>query len=262
MTLAARAEVLRLARLLDHDAGDLAYLETVDAEDLAVLREQVTDALFDGDRDALGRIAEAGKVVPVGFMATVGEKVFGPTLCARLTGLLAPDRALEVGMRMDPPFLARIAAEMDPRRAVAVITRVPDDVSVAVAAELAAAGEFVAMGRFVGHLSDAALARAADVIDDRDLLRITFVLEDKARVDRLVELMDDDRLRAVVAAAREEELTDEALDLLAHLGARQLGRLGRVVGDPAAYEPLLEAAAAHGLEAVLERARAHGVPVP
>ena len=81
MSLEARAEVLKLARLLDRDPEDLGYLGAADAEDLAALREQVTDALFDGDRDALGRIAEAGKVVPVGFMATARTR-FSPRCCS------------------------------------------------------------------------------------------------------------------------------------------------------------------------------------
>lgn len=261
--LAARAEALKLARLLGEPPAKLDYLEAADAADLAALREQVTDVLFEADRHRLKRIADAGRIVPVPVMATIGERAFGPLLCARLTGLLEPDRAAAVGRRLPPPFLARVAAELDPRRATAVITRMPVEQQAEVAALMAANGEAVAMGRFVAHLSDEALAACIDAIDEATLLRTGFVLEGKERLDQIVDLLPDERVVRLVDAVAAEGLWEEALDLLDHLGDAQLQRLGRLVAgrDTAPFAGLADVAAAHGAEAVLDRARSLGIPV-
>jgi hypothetical protein len=262
--LVARAEVLKLARVLGRDPAELAYLEDAPAEALAQLRMQVTDLLFDGESGGLRRIADAGRIVPVPVMASIGEKAFGPLLCARLTGLLDPGRAAAVGQRLPAPFLAAVAAELDPRRASEVIRRMPLETTVAVARLLMQAGEWVAMGRFVGFLDQDALAACVELMDDVALLRTAYVLEGKQRLDQLIGLLPDERLADVVDVTAREALWQETLDLLAHLGDAQLDRLARLSADrdPSAYAGLAEAAREHGAEDVLERARAHGLPIP
>jgi hypothetical protein len=262
--LVARAEVLKLARVLGTEPDRLAYLEAAPPAALAELRQQVTDLLFDGESSGLRRIADAGRIVPVPVMASIGEHAFGPLLCARLTGLLDPDRAAAVGRRLPAPFLAAVAAELDPRRASDVIGRMPLETTVAVARILTQEGEWVAMGRFVAFLDGAALAACVEVMDDAALLRTAYVLEGKDRLDDLIGLLPDERLAAVIDVTAEEELWPETLDLLAHLGDAQLDRLGRLSadGDPAAYAGLAAVAREHGAEAVLDRARAHGLRIP
>jgi hypothetical protein len=221
--LEARAEILKLERLLGEQRGELAFLEHVSAEDLRELRERATDTLFDGDRHVLQRVAAAGRKLPVGLVATIGHHAFGALLCARVTGLLDPERAVDVAEHLPPEFLADVAQHLDPRRATAVISHIPTNRVVQVAAELDARGEHVAMGRFVAHLSDEALVGCFGVLDDASVLRIAFVLEGKDRLDRVVELLPDGRLEGVVRAAGAEGLWPEALDLVGHLSeARQI----------------------------------------
>ncbi len=51
--LESRAEVAKIARLLALDPAQLDYLEPAPADALRRLRDQITDALFDGDRARL-----------------------------------------------------------------------------------------------------------------------------------------------------------------------------------------------------------------
>lgn len=100
--------------------------------------------------------------------------------------------------------------------------------------ELVRRREHVAMGRFVGHLSDASIQAALGAMDNATLLRVGFVLEDKTRLERLIGLLPNSRMTGIIRAAAEANLWLEALDLLAHLsprrqnaivaGARELGR--------------------------------------
>jgi hypothetical protein len=263
-TLVARAEVLKLARLLQLPPARLSYLEGAAPEDLAAVRMQVTDVLFDGDRRSLSRIADAGKVVPIGVMATIGQRAFGPLLCARLSGLLEPDRAAQVASRLPVAFLADVAAELDPRRASDVIGRMPLDLLMDAAGLMAERGETVAMGRFVAYLPDEVLVACTSAIDDASLLRTAFVLEGKERLDHVIALLPDERLARMLGVVAADELWIEALDLLAHLGDEQLDRLAELAGDvdPERFEGLAGAASSLGVEDVLARAREHGLALP
>lgn len=245
--LRARAEVLKLARLLRRDPAELSYLEEVSSEDIRLLREQVTDMLFTAHDAALQRLAASSKLLPIGLVAMLGEHVFGPVLSARVTGMLDPARAVEVAEKLHPSFLADVAIELDPRRGSDVIAGMPPEQVAAVTKELARRSEYVTMGRFVGHLGGAALAAAVAEIDDPTLLRTAFVLEDRNGLDALAELLGEDRLESLIDAAEREGLWAEVLDLLQHMDddgiAQGLAEMG-----PARRELVMERAREAGLD--------------
>lgn len=218
-TLEVRAELLKLARLLGRAPDELAYLEALGVTELVSLREQVTETLFDSHLGALRRLASASRLLPVGVVAQLGEKVFGPQLAARITGLLDPDRAVEVAARLPDSFLADVAVELDPRRASAVIARIPADRIGAITRQLVARGEYVTMGRFVGHLPDESLLAAVNASSSADLLQVALVLENKERLGTLLEMIGPERTDEVLEAADEAGLGAEARQLLGQASA-------------------------------------------
>lgn len=223
---AARAEVMKLARMLGTEPAELDYLERVPAEDLRELREQVTSVFFDSDGGgALGRLAAASRVLPVAVIARMAEGAFGPVLAARIAGLLEPGRAAEVAARLPTPFLAEVAVHLDPRRATAVLAHMPPERIAEVAGMLVAQEEHVTLGRFVGHLSDRAITLALREMDDLTVLRVAFVLEDFSSIDRVLGLIDQARLDALVDAAAGTELWPDALELLDAVGEPQRTRV-------------------------------------
>lgn len=225
--LAGRAEVMKLARLLELPAGELAYLEQVSVSELRRLREQVTDVMFDGG-GGLGRLAAASRLLPAAVIAKIGEHAFGAVLAARIAGLLEPARAADVAARLPTPFLAEVAIHLDPRRAADLLARIPAARIAEVAGALAAAGEHVTLGQFVGHLPDASIAAALREMDDLTVLHVAFVLEDPSAIDRLVALMDDARLEGLGAAAAGSELWPDVLELLGFVSEP---RRGRILGE-------------------------------
>ena len=64
-SLAVRAEILKLARLLRREPADLDYLTDVPAADIRALREGVTDVLFTAHGQVLARL-------PTGEAAAMG----------------------------------------------------------------------------------------------------------------------------------------------------------------------------------------------
>lgn len=247
--LAARAEALKLARLLEREPGTLDYLETVPLEDLRALREQITDLLWSADDAALSRIAAASRLLPAAVSATICERAFGPLLTARLAGRLEPSRAIDVAAKLSTLFLADVAAQLDPRRASLLIAGIPARRIAEITRELVRRNEWVTMGRFVGHLSDGALKAALGAMDNPALLRVGFVLEEKERLEVLVSLLPQRRIDGIIAAAAADELWLEALDLLAHLSPKRRRRIiGRALEfDEAALERVVAAVVEHDL---------------
>jgi hypothetical protein len=228
----SRAEAAKLARLLGLDGPEsLTYVHQVPASELRDYREAVTELLYDDDQALLQRTADAARLLPAHTLATMGEHALGPLICARLTGLLDPDRAVEISGHFSIDFLAQLSAELDPRRAVDVVTSMPGDRVLEIAVAMAAAGEHVAMGRFVAHLDEGTLAGCIEELTDEDLLRIAFVLEGKERLDEVFELVGLERTQRLLDGAESMGLGEEALDLRDHLNARQRKQLRRRAGS-------------------------------
>jgi hypothetical protein len=105
--LARRAEILKLARVLRLEAGQLGYLGAVDPASIRALRERISDSLFEADRTQFQRLAALSRLLPAGLTAVVAEKAMGPLLCARVCGLLPADRAVEIANKLPTAFLAQ-----------------------------------------------------------------------------------------------------------------------------------------------------------
>jgi hypothetical protein len=247
--LQGHAEVMKLARLLGREPDDLAYLESVAPADLRAFRDGVTETLYDAHGGALGRLAAASRLLPAGVTATIGQRAFGPLLSARLAGLLDTDKAVDVAGKLPPPFLADVAVELDPRRASDLIASIVPALIGQVTAELVKRREYVTMGRFVGHLSDEAITAALGAMDDEAVLQTAFVLEDRSQLSRLFTKLPKGRSAGVIAAAADDGLWLEALDLLNHLHKRQRKEmvLAALALDEPAREAILDTIIAHDL---------------
>jgi hypothetical protein len=247
--LQGRAELLKLARMLGREPEHLAYLETLPTEDLRSLRDAVTAALYDSESGGLNRLAASSRVLPTALTATIAQRAFGPLLSARLAGLLEPDRAVDVSAKLGPEFLADVAVELDPRRASELISRLPAQLIAAVTSELVGREEYVTMGCFVGHLHDDAIAAALAAMEDRDVLGVAFVMEEKDQLAPLLAKLPRTRLAGVIAAAAREGWWLQALDLLNHLSARQRHEIvvATLALDPPAIEQVLGAIIDHEL---------------
>jgi len=260
--LEVRAETLKLARLLGRDRESLSYLDDVSPDVIRALREQVTDLLFTADGTTLGRLAAASKLLPVGLVATIGQRAFGPVLSARVAGLIEPDRAIEMAAKMPVEFLADIAVEIDPRRAREVIARVSPEQVAQITAVLARREEYVTMGRFVGFMPPPAIAAALGVLDDRALLQVAFVLESKDSIHELVSLLSPERVDGIIDAAARDKLWPEALDLVGNLDEEEQAEFAQRTGarPPGVLDSMLTAVDDLGLWEELRPLEAHLPP--
>ena len=74
------------------------------------------------------------------------------------------------------------------------------------------------MGRFVGHLEDDAIRAVIAQLDDRAIVRIAHVMEDRGQAARVAAIIGARRLRARLAVADEEGLGDDARELMTLAG--------------------------------------------
>ncbi len=210
---AITAEIVKLARLLDVDAGELGFLEAVEPAEIRALRELATDSLFDEDREVLTRLAAASKVLPSGLVAAISRRAFGPLLAARITGFMDPKRAADVGKHLEPSFLADICIQLDPRAAIEIIPRMDVDTVLSVTEELLDRADFVTLGRFVGSMPGDVLEAVLEITEDDELVRVCAVAESAAGIDEIFGLLSDERLRDIRRRAARKDLRPEALVL-------------------------------------------------
>ena len=229
------AETIKLSRLLGVPTERLGFLADADPTALKTVRERLTTTMSEDVRPMLSRAVKASKLLPVGLVAKMGERVMGPMLCAHMAGMMDPGRAVEVSARMSDAFLADVSTMMEPKRAATVIAAMPRDRVVATAKILAERGDHITLARFVAVLSeDTIKAVIAAIPNDHALLHTAFFVEAKDTLDRLVALVPLERLAGVVrlVARSAGELWTEALALLTHVGERWQ----RTIGELAAAE--------------------------
>ncbi|MDQ1039297.1 hypothetical protein QFZ75_005713 [Streptomyces sp. V3I8] len=219
--LRGRAETLKIARLLDVEPRRLAFLEGLPADDVRLFRERAVAALFDEDRGLYDRIAGLTRLLPAGVAAGIAQKALGPRLAAALAGRLEPGRAADIIDRLPADFTARCCHHVDPRRIAAIMGLLDDDIVVRVALVLAERGDHLTMGRFVGHLRDSALRNVLPRLGETTLLRTGFVIDHPERLGHIVALLDDERVRAVIAAAADHGLWPEALAVAGMAGEQR-----------------------------------------
>jgi hypothetical protein len=234
------AELVRLARALSVDERELAFLDGADEHSLRELRLSVTDHLFERASAGLAGAAKLAGMLPGPVVSKLAEHALGPVLSARTVPLLDPDGVAAIGGRLPASFLAETAVHLDLRRAAPLIGALPEEKLRAAGAELADREEYVVLAAFVAYMEVSVLRGLLEVFDAGTLLRAAFLIEEPSRIDALVENLPDDRLDELHVAAREHDLWEESLAILAGLGdaqqkrfAASLARLG-----PAHHEAL------------------------
>lgn len=244
-SLEARAETIKLARLLGQPPANFGYLQNQPAELTRNFREALSDALFDQHRQGFERLAKLSGLLPIAITAKLASTLLGATMSGRVAGELPPERAVKLAQKLPAEFLTRVCVELDPRRAEPLIQKMPADIVISVAHGLIAGEDYITMARFVGALPQAVLEQTIAAIEsDEVLLRVGFFVENKAQLDAVIRLLDDARLHGAIQAATDHDLWPEALSLVAHIGDDLKGKLGNVVAgqDEAVLDGLADVA--------------------
>ena len=229
-SLEARAETIKLARLLGQPAENFDYLLDQPAASIRRFREALSDALFDQHRQGFERLAKLSSLLPTGITATLASTLLGATMSGRVAGELPPERAVKLAQKLPTEFLTRVCVELDPRRAEPLIKQMPASIVIDVAKGLIEREDYITMARFVGALPQDVLEQTINAIDsDEVLLRVAFFVENKSQLDAVIRILDETRLHGAIQAATDHDLWPQALSLVTQIGDDLKGQLGDIV---------------------------------
>ncbi|MFB7715812.1 hypothetical protein [Nocardia sp. NPDC056100] len=259
-SLATRAEVVKLARELDTAPEDLAFLLESDAAAVRRVRQRMHRSLDAPHRPMFQRLAKVSALVPNTLAISIATRFFGPMLCGRIASSLTPERAVGLIGHVPVEFLADLAPYVDPDAAAPIVREFQSSVLVPVMRELLRRGDYVTLARFLVAATDQQLLDVVPHIDDAgDMLQVGFNAELDTVSDRfetVLSQLPDDRIRAIMLAAHEQDRFTEAFTFMQFLSARTLGRV------PTATADMDDAVLIHMIEAVdRENAWAEMLPV-
>lgn len=203
-----RVEITRLASLLGCSEESLAMLAHQPVEVLKELRDKLTDRLFDANRDVLLGLARTTKIVPGAVAAKIATAAFPTQLAARVAGVMETDAAVSLAGRVPVTFLADLAPKLDPRRVTSILHQLPAQLLVDAGELLGQRGEYIAMADFVAVLPLEQIGRTLGVLSDEALVRTGQVIEDPARLAAILELIPADRLPGIAATVGRLDASD------------------------------------------------------
>jgi len=227
--LLTRAELVKLSRVLGAKEDDVAFLAPLGVDGLRKLEDRISSTLFDEYRAAFQRLADASRLLPASLVAKMSELVFGPVISARVSGLMPPDRAIEIATKLKTKFLAEVTMQLDPRSASELLAIMPTRIVIDVAQLLMQRKEYVTMGRFVDDLTDEAIRAVTDSLqEDEALVHIAFFVERRERLNELVDLLRPERIRRIVAAVATgaPDVQAAGLAMMSQFTHKQLARFG------------------------------------
>jgi len=224
--LAARGEVVKLARELDVPVASLQFLQHQPAGDLAAFRRAITAAIVANEDLRLRRVAAASRLVPKRVAARLAESQLGALLSARVAGVLDVPEALRLAGAVRPGFLADMAAYLDPARTAALVKAIPD-----VGRRLLDAASYITLGRLISLVDDGPLLALLGYARDDQLLEIALLAEDRVRLDEILAGLSNERAAGVIAVAAGSGQFDQALSLLSSLSPDQKLRLATIAAD-------------------------------
>lgn len=225
--LATRAELVKLARVLDTSVEGLAFLRSADSADIHELREGISAALHDKHRDLYQRIASASKLLPAALCVQVAERTFPPVISAKVAAEIGTDRIGEFAKRLSVAYMADVCTDIDPRRVPELLASVPVERGTRVAVELVRRREYLTLGRMIDAATEQLVrAAAAEIESDEALLWVAVYVESVDRLTSAVRALPAQRIRSVLhtALSGATELHGTGLALIARVDDEDLRR--------------------------------------
>jgi hypothetical protein len=214
-----RPQIVRIARLLATDPGEIQGLDDVPDADLRALHDQISESYFAAGREGFSKVVGLSRVLPTSVAGKLAERFLPPVFGARTAELLEPAKAADLVTKISVRYLADLSIALDPTRARPVVRAIPPSRVGEVAAELFRRHEYVAMAEFAGTVTPQALAAAIEAADGQDLLEIIGLIAWNDDIERVFTRLPGPKVDAVLAVVIDGERWDEGNHVLARLPA-------------------------------------------
>ncbi|MGH3355559.1 MAG: hypothetical protein ACRDOJ_06645 [Nocardioidaceae bacterium] len=227
MSVAATAEVTRLARVLRCEPAEIEFLCRFAPTELRSLRLAVCDRMYADHRATYSRIGAASRLLPMKVTAPLAQRMMAPRVSAGVVSSLPPEQAAAMAARMSTEYIADVATHLSPAAVSPVLSRMPAEVVLRVAEELHTRGDYDTMAEIVSSLTDDQVAAVlASVADPPMMVEVALRITDPEAVQRLTEVLTESHLHEMVRwARRRTRLWPELLALLGRLPQPQRRRV-------------------------------------
>ena len=230
-SLGVEIELVKLARVLGTDPNQLGFLEGADPTALRELRNSVSDRLLKQGQADFERVAAVARYLPTTVAAKLAEHALGPQLSGRMAGLLSLEQIAEFVDRLPASFLADLAPVVDLRAIGPLISDISESKLAEAAWVLIGRDDWITIAAFVDSTPAERLAGTINEVDGEAILRIGLSMESRSRIDEILGLLEDDKLRELLVAAAETDLAPVAIHLIDAMADEGLIRIGRLLAD-------------------------------
>jgi hypothetical protein len=220
--LVTRAQIVILAETMDTDPERLRHLERLGADKLRVLREHISNALYDELATTFARISALAPLVPPALVAKVAQAVIPPLVAGRAGGALGvqhQDKVTGVLTHLSARYMADCAPYLDPRTIAVLAPTIPGGLLVPAANELMRRRAYVTASRFVEFATPNLVRELEHGIDDKaGVLHTVALTQSPQRLREIITMLPPDRVTPIIqTAAGSPELMLAGLSLLARL---------------------------------------------
>lgn len=232
-----RAQLVMLAQTLHVPEGRLAHLARLGADNLRLLRERISNVLFDEHTDMFKRVGGLAPLLPSALIAKVAEAAIPPLVGGRAGGALGvdhPDKAVGVLSKLSPGYMADAAPYLDPRTLKVLAPQMPPGPLIPAAQELLRRRDYITAARFIEFATPElirAFERALD--DDEGVLQVAAFTHADEQLSAIVRLLPPERICSIVTTAvrGREQLQTAALSLLARIDSGLQAHVGEALRD-------------------------------
>lgn len=227
MSTGVTAEVERLALLLRCTTREVDFLCRFSAAEIRLLRLAMAERMYADHETTYARIASASRLLPMKVTAPLAQRMLPARVSAGVVASLPPGQAADMAQRMSVDYVADVSTHLSPRLAEPVLTRLPAEMIVQVAAALSEREDYNTMAEIVGALADEQVVAVVESMHDpATLVQVALRVTDVHALHRLTLVLPEERLLLMVGwARRRTRMWPELLGLLGRLPAEQRRRL-------------------------------------
>lgn len=241
-----QAQLIMLAQTLHVPVERLEPLARLGADKVRLLRERISDVLFDEHTDMFKRVGGLAPLLPSALIAKVAQAAVPPLVGGRAGGALGvdhPDKAVGVLSKLSPGYMADAAPYLDPRTLKILAPQMPAGPLIPAAKELLRRKEYITAARFIEFATPELIQAFEQALDDDEgVLQVAAYTHADEQLSGIVRILPPERICSIVTTAvrGSEGLQTAALSLLARIDAGQQARVAEVLRDGLDAEVLAE----------------------
>jgi hypothetical protein len=254
-------KLLQLANLLHVTEDDLAFLASIDPDNIQFLHNSMIRAMQLEQAPMWSRIARATSLLPDRLTAKIAEGFLGSQVAANITYHLPTSRAVSISKHFSLPFLAETTAHLAADKIEELLNAFPMDKAISLTHYLIRQEAYGVMGRLLDYLQvERALLIFQRVPSDEHILRIAAAAQDKVHLAQIMARLPEERLLRLLKQGVAGDLLVDLLVIVQHLPSAQLHRLGRVAakltsGEKTAVIQTIQAYPQYNLHELLSNIR-------